>query len=379
MESTFAWQVSHTQVHQLWNLGIDGTGIKVGHLDTGISNKHPALHGKIAQFGRVNEHWEVVVKEPCDINDHGTHLAGLICGVPIEGYHYSMAPGAKLNSVQCHGTGQDLLDTLVGLDWLRSQGIKVICLPMGIKRFNPIMDAFFEALRKDGILVVCPTGNYGSSKVTSPGHSLNCLRVGSINPNGSLSAFSGSSGNRPAQKCKAPDLLLPGANIYSLTSNGEMMSQSGTSQSCAIATGIMALFLQAFPEVHPWQIAEVLINTANELPPNQKEGAVNRTVNLNRAFKTLQTNPTVQLKDQTPPENRFIDTALRRLAHGNNELDCIVVGKRNCSLEQVLAKTKNVKTSRTFSYANTALVKATGRSIAELVQCKEVLMASHCI
>jgi len=379
MEQTYAWQVSHTGVKKLWDLGINGEGIIVGHLDTGVSNNHPALKGKIAHFGMVNDHWEVEQKAATDINDHGTHLAGLICGEAIDNYHYSMAPGAKLSSIQCHGTGTDLTDTLVGLDWLQSNGVKLICLPMGIKRYNPILEAFFEALRRDGVLVICPSGNYGPSVITSPGHSFNCLSVGSLDPDGSVSDFSGSHWNSTIQKCEGPDLLVPGSYIYSLAPNGQMAKLSGTSQSCAIAAGCIALLMQTFPSISPWRIAQALLITAGKTHLFRKEHSVKGTINLGRAYEVLQKSAPFDaaIVGKTPPS--FIDPKLKRLIKSNKELNCIVVAQKEFDIQDLISETSGIVCYKLFKQANTAIIKARSRPVMRLMQSEHVQMMSYCV
>lgn len=72
-----------------------GKGITIAVLDTGIDPSHPALDGKILGSYRFkSSNWEVEEHEKCfDMNGHGTHVAGLICGKQI-----GVAPGSKVVS-----------------------------------------------------------------------------------------------------------------------------------------------------------------------------------------------------------------------------------------------------------------------------------------
>lgn len=372
-----AWQVTYTQVRELWAMGIDGAGIKVGHLDTGVDGSHPALEGKVASFGKVDENWNVIEQTPSDINIHGTHLAGLICGSPVEDYRYCMAPGANLYSVQCHVIGHDWRDTLIGLDWLRSQGIRLICLPMGPKNQNPILEPMLRALKKEGIVVVCPSGNYGADKVTSPGHSKHCLTVGSLGPDGSVSNFSGRKPNEKSAKCDSPDLLAPGETIYSLAPGGKMMQQSGTSQSCAIVVGALALLMQAFPDRQPWELVGALKATASVT-----EGILNQSafgaIDIMAAYRRLKNDTSISQGIGPEYAQRFIDPSLRAKLAKTDEIECIVTVQSGSSIHDLLSQFSDISASRPFEYASTAIITAAPAVIASLLGREELLMASCC-
>ena len=82
-------------IKDIWNKGLNGKDVKVGHLDTGIDAKHPALRGKLDEWidtdfetgeiitdGRPPE--EAAYDDP-DIPQiqslsHGTHTAGAVAG-----------------------------------------------------------------------------------------------------------------------------------------------------------------------------------------------------------------------------------------------------------------------------------------------------------
>ncbi|MCI0415643.1 S8 family serine peptidase, partial [bacterium] len=88
------WGISRLNVEKLWAQGLTGAGIKVGHLDTGLDGKHPALKKRIAGWQEFDFDGEPVPKStPHDTNDHGTHTAGTICGGSFQGLKIGVAPG----------------------------------------------------------------------------------------------------------------------------------------------------------------------------------------------------------------------------------------------------------------------------------------------
>nr|MBA3242083.1 hypothetical protein [Acidobacteriota bacterium] len=73
-----SWGVKRIRADALWDKGLTGEGITIGHVDTGIDADHPALAGALdafAQFSRVGD--QVSGAKPSDSGRHGTHTAGI--------------------------------------------------------------------------------------------------------------------------------------------------------------------------------------------------------------------------------------------------------------------------------------------------------------
>ena len=48
------WGLNKMRIRELWDAGIQGQNVFVGHLDTGIDGSHPALKGRVASFLETN-------------------------------------------------------------------------------------------------------------------------------------------------------------------------------------------------------------------------------------------------------------------------------------------------------------------------------------
>jgi lactocepin len=88
--------------------GVDGTGMYVGILDTGVDYTHPDLGGGWGVKVVAGYSFEEGISDPMDCNGHGTHVAGIIAA---NGLVKGVAPEAKIvfaKIVQgCEGSAWD--------------------------------------------------------------------------------------------------------------------------------------------------------------------------------------------------------------------------------------------------------------------------------
>ena len=87
---------------------IDGTGVIVGIMDTGVDTTNPSLAGKMASMGNGQLGWKDInagSPVPVDQMGHGTHVAGTIVGTNNNSLNIDigMAPGAQYYMVRVFG------------------------------------------------------------------------------------------------------------------------------------------------------------------------------------------------------------------------------------------------------------------------------------
>lgn len=128
--STVEWNISHINAPQVWEKGIDGTGIVVANLDTGVDYTHPALHRKwrgLDAAGNVvnpelswydpHSHSTLPVDQEAD--SHGTHTMGTMVGSEENGTNrVGVAPGAKWIAVRIFNPETTDAIILDGGQWL---------------------------------------------------------------------------------------------------------------------------------------------------------------------------------------------------------------------------------------------------------------------
>src|SRR5207245_4738534 len=103
-------------------LGVDGTGVGVAVIDSGITPWHDDLAG-VAGGQRVDQFVDLVggASVPYDDYGHGTHVAGIIAGNGFDsgGVRAGIAPAARLVVIKAlDGSGQGRIsDVIAALDY----------------------------------------------------------------------------------------------------------------------------------------------------------------------------------------------------------------------------------------------------------------------
>ncbi len=265
-----SWGLKSLGIDALWRKGLTGAGVRVGHLDTGVAAQHPALAGRVAAFLETDEEGRAIPSAaPRDTASHGTHTAGILCGGVLEGEAIGVAPEALLHSAAVIDGGRNVVRILRGLDWLRGSGVRVLAMPLGIARPNPVFWTLLEALRAEGVLTVCAIGNDGAARPHAPGLYSGVLAVGAASAQPRLAPYTGC--ELAGSECLKPELLAPGVDLRSATphhGSGEL--GGGTSQACAFAAGVACLLFQACPDATPDEVAEALC--ASAVPIDEAHG-----------------------------------------------------------------------------------------------------------
>jgi serine protease AprX len=268
-------------------MGLDGAGVRIAVVDTGVDPNHPDFTGRIAASA------DLVGEGPVDENGHGTHCAGIALGAGTAGggRFCGVAPGALLYSAKVlHRTGQGMMsDVMAGIEWAVEQGVQIISLSLGGPGPSDGHDALSDicdAAVASGVVVVVAAGNEGPAGLTvgSPGAARRVITVGASNDADKVATFS-SRGPTADSRIK-PDVVAPGSQICAPraadTAIGTPVDAwytecSGTSMATPLVAGICALLLQQEPGLSPDEVKKRLMATAvdlGETPNAQGEGRV---------------------------------------------------------------------------------------------------------
>lgn len=266
------WSIAKVKAPEVWNeLKIDGTGIVVGHLDTGIAAEHPLLVGKTLKF----KDFTPAKKEAAyDDQGHGTHTAGSIganSGVGV-------APGVKfiVGKVFDKSGGAEDAWLLEAMQWIMdpdgnpetNDAPKLVSNSWGSddttdRNFWNAVQAWVDA----GMVPVFAAGNNGpSGKVGTPGNFPHSWAVAATTNKDSLAYFSSVGPTVwDGVTLTKPDIAAPGQGVISCSTSGGLVSNSGTSMACPHVAGLVALMLQANPNLKIEQVRAIAEATAIDL------------------------------------------------------------------------------------------------------------------
>lgn len=264
------WNISKVKADSCWAKGVDGTGVVVGNIDTGVQVNHPVFHGR----WRWTNGWFDAVEgrtAPYDDHGHGTHTMGTICGGDGRGpdpEDIGVAPGATFICAKAFNSQGGAQASWISacLDWMAGTGRpQVLSNSWGSQdRVSTMWFNSFNNLRSLGIVCVASIGNSGPNAETSspPGSYPVVIGVGSTGRFDGVSWFSsrGPAPNQPpwnqTQYWPRPDwnlinpgLCAPGESIRSALPGSRYGLMSGTSMACPHVAGCAALLLQKRPSL----------------------------------------------------------------------------------------------------------------------------------
>jgi subtilisin family serine protease len=274
-ESDVAWGVNKIQAPQVWtDWGVQGAGIVVANIDTGVSFTNTALatnyRGWSAGGVDHNYNWfdassEAPVVSAFDSHGHGTHTMGVMAGQQIGGAPaIGVAPGVRWIAVRgCAGTFCSDTALLASAQWLLAPTNQAGTNPRPDLRPHVINNSwgksgnddwyvgYVEAWNAAGIFSVFANGNSGSfggcGSTSTPASYANAFAVGATDSNDAVGLFS-SRGPTEDGRTK-PDLTAPGVAVPSAWPDGTLRSLSGTSMAAPHVAGVAALLWSANPSL----------------------------------------------------------------------------------------------------------------------------------
>lgn len=286
------WGIKRLKADRLWAAGFTGKGVLVGHLDTGVDGKHPALKGAIGKFAEFDMAGDQVPNAPpTDSDEHGTHTAGTIAGRAGLKGSFGVAPQAQLASAMVIEGGQVIDRILAGMDWLIGEGVHIMSMSLGLRGFTPAFQSVIDALRAANVLPVIAVGNEGPNTSRSPGNYANVLSVGAMDSGDRVAAFSGSQRfNRPINPL-CPALVAPGVGVLSCVPGNKYKTMDGSSMATPHVAGLAALLLQAKPTATANDLERAIVGSCS-LPAGMPAARGSHGVpDAVRAFEILMGTP----------------------------------------------------------------------------------------
>ena len=160
--------------------GIDGAGIKIAIIDTGVDFNHPDLFGWGPDGKVVGGHNFIQEDQlPIDNNGHGTKVAGVIAA---DGITLGVAPKAKILAYKVSEDGEGVSSELImkAIKKAVEDKADIINISLGVNITNSKIDSAVNHALDNGIFVVTAAGNDGPKLKTigSPGRNFGSVTVG---------------------------------------------------------------------------------------------------------------------------------------------------------------------------------------------------------
>jgi serine protease AprX len=283
---------------QAWTYGATGQGVDVAVIDSGVTPVAGlAAAGQVLNGPDLSFESQSASTRYLDTFGHGTFMAGLIAGhddavadPTATGTYQGVAPGARIVSVKVadsHGR-TDVSQVIAAIDWVvqhahdQGMNIRVLNLSFGTDSrqaytVDPLAYAA-EVAWRSGIVVVVSSGNKPSDQLSDPAVDPFLIAAGALETNNTITKRDDSVALFTAigSLKRSVDLVTPGVHVQGLRVPGSYIDLrfggtgrlgtrffrgSGTSESAAITSGVVALVLSQRPNLTPDQVKKLLSST----------------------------------------------------------------------------------------------------------------------
>ncbi|QSX05987.1 S8 family serine peptidase [Sedimentibacter sp. zth1] len=286
------WNIEKVNADQTWELGIDGSGVVVGSLDSGVDWTHPAIKNKWRGYdpstGETNPEgsWFDPVYNstlPEDSDEHGTHVMGTVLGQEEDGSNkIGVAPGARWIAARVFNTSGSTTGTILlsAAEWMLQPNGDPANAPDVVNNSwgggSGIDEWYRDAVRNwraAGIFPVFSAGNQRAGEPAPWPGSISCpanypesFAVAATDINNMRASFSKLGPSPYDESLIKPEISAPGVSIRSsIPGGGYQGGWSGTSMSAPHITGTVALLLSANASLTVDDIDEVIKSTAMPL------------------------------------------------------------------------------------------------------------------
>lgn len=294
----------------LKDLGLDGTGVVIAFLDSGINDApdslnpgypgHESLTGRCMGGGDFSSGLASLNRPDVNPQDHGTpahgtHVAGIALGTGGPSHTFQgIAPGSRFVDCKVLGAGGVGFGVLDAVDWVISKrdtfwlgpgvpsyrGIQVLNISLSGLDSSDGQDLDAQALNiaaAHGMVPVASMGNDGRLRyVPSPASADSAIAVGAVRDRSTVrrdddivdTDYSNQGprvddGDGDHSDELKPLVAAPGSDITSADGNPatdgtRYVSMSGTSMAAPHVSGIVALLLQAHPGMSATRIMQIL-------------------------------------------------------------------------------------------------------------------------
>ena len=247
---------------QWLNENSTGKSVQVAIIDSGIDTLHPELKGRVKRTCIVSKNKdgnidcsETEIEKSSDSFGHGTAVAGCVTSIAPDVEIINIKVLNKYNA--CTG---DML--IAGMKWALDQNIKLINMSLATSKKQWFQELFqlSEQAYEQNTIIVSSKRNFGG---------LGCPAMFSS----VISVDSEEYENKYQIGFRSKNLIeydAQGTEIKVLAPGGEYAIQTGTSFAAPHVTGMVALMLQAYPDLTATEAKAILKSMSIDKQINNK-------------------------------------------------------------------------------------------------------------
>jgi uncharacterized protein YjdB len=273
-----AYQFSTMNIKKAWKaLGNPKHKTKVGVIDVGCDLDHEDIKKLVVKSRSCTIESGKVTKRgySADESAHGTHVSGIICATYGNGKGSAGVASGYDNDL-CSVTDYDVstdgesmysFDILCGINTAVSDGMEVVNMSFGEYVTDYLLSDAIKRGYKKGVCFVNSSGNDSvdigfnldpdDTTDSSPSYLHEVICVNAVNSSNSRASFS-----NYGTYC---DVSAPGVDVTSAAPGNLYMVMDGTSMAAPMVTGVIALMLDANPNLKPEQVYNIICATANDI------------------------------------------------------------------------------------------------------------------
>jgi subtilisin family serine protease len=297
VEAQYAIPKMHlAEAHAISN----GAKTLVAVIDSGIDQTHPEISNTVKEsFDADGTNGQPAV--------HGTAVAGIIAAhAELTG----IAPQARVLAVRAFSPADaksaargTTYDIRTGIEWSEQHGARIVNMSFAGPQDAAMSRELADGARR-GIIFIAPVGNEGNAaKALYPAADENVIAVTAIDQSDGIF--------KNANHCPVTCIAAPGVDIIVAEPGGFYGFLSGTSMAAAHVSGVVALLLDAKPDLTPNAVRDLLFKTAKHLDPGgQYQDSVAGVVDAYEALEAATTRFAVEAapsKDVSAPKTLKVE------------------------------------------------------------------------
>lgn len=250
----------HVNAREAWSLVESGdyTTTKVGVIDTGVDLIHEDLTKNLVS----NDNYTIFANGKKttaydDVGEHGTHVTGIIGADNDDKGMTGVASGTNNDLVEILPIGASFdgmylytSDIVEAINYAKENNVKVINMSFGSEARDRVLEKAVKDAYDEGIVLVAASGNEESNSFSSPSSFKEVISVNASNRFDKPAYFS--------DYGIFKDVTAPGVSIYSTVPGDEYEFFSGTSMASPVVAGVVALMLDANPDLTPSEVYNIL-------------------------------------------------------------------------------------------------------------------------